>query len=54
MMVADKMVNLFPQLDQRGFCVGNVTPDYNVENEDWSAFILSREETHWMSGARKG
>lgn len=54
MMIADCVLDKFPWLDRRGFCVGNVAPDCNVENEDWSAFVPSREETHWMSGDRKG
>lgn len=42
-----------PSLDRRGFCVGNIAPDCNVENEDWTAFTPSREVTHWMQGERK-
>ena len=54
MMIADRVLECIPQLDKCGFCVGNVAPDCNVENENWTAFIPSREETHWMSGERKG
>lgn len=52
-MIADGVLNRFPQLDKRGFCVGNIAPDCNVENEDWTAFTPSREVTHWMQSARK-
>lgn len=52
-MIADSVLERFPQLDKRGFCVGNIAPDCNVENEDWSAFTPSREVTHWMQGERK-
>ncbi len=52
-MIADSVLERFPQLDKRGFCVGNIAPDCNVENEDWSAFTPSREVTHWMQGKRK-
>lgn len=53
LMIADSVLKRFPQLDRHGFCVGNITPDCNVENEDWSSFIPSWEMTHWMSGDRK-
>lgn len=52
-MIADRVTECVQGLDQRGFCVGNVAPDCNVENEDWTAFIPSREETHWMNSDRK-
>lgn len=53
LMIADEVLKIFPQLDRRGFCVGNIAPDCNVENEDWSAFTPSRAVTHWMQGERK-
>lgn len=51
--VADRVMKGKPELDRRGFCVGNIAPDCNVENEDWTAFTPSREVTHWMSGNKK-
>lgn len=53
LMVADKVMMEAPELDRHGFCVGNIAPDCNVENEDWTAFTPSREVTHWMRGERK-
>lgn len=53
LMIADSVLERFPNLDKRGFCVGNIAPDCNVENENWTAFVPSREVTHWMSGKRK-
>ena len=53
LMIADSVLQHIPSLDRRGFCVGNIAPDCNVENEDWTAFTPSREVTHWMQGARK-
>ena len=53
LMIADRVLQHFPELDRRGFCVGNIAPDCNVENEDWTAFTPSREVTHWMQGQRK-
>ena len=53
LMIADSVLQYFPSLDRHGFCIGNIAPDCNVENEDWTAFTPSREVTHWMQGERK-
>lgn len=53
MMVADRVLMRVPELDPKGFGVGNVAPDCNIENEDWSGFTPPREITHWMSSGRK-
>ena len=53
LMIADSVLKHFPSLERRGFCVGNIAPDCNVENEDWTAFTPPREVTHWMQGERK-
>lgn len=53
LMVADEVVKLMPFLCRHEFFVGNIAPDCNVENEDWTSFIPSREVTHWMGNERK-
>ncbi len=53
LMIADQVLARLPELDRRGFCVGSIAPDCNVENEDWTAFTPSRAVTHWMRGQRK-
>ena len=53
LMIADRVLEALPQLDARGFCVGSIAPDCNVENADWTAFTPPREVTHFMSGERK-
>lgn len=53
LMIADELLKIFPQLDRRGFCVGNIAPDCNVENADWTEFTPPRAVTHWMQGRRK-
>lgn len=53
MMVADTVLEQFPQLDRHGFYVGNVAPDCNIQNEDWTEFTPPRAVTHWMQGQRK-
>jgi hypothetical protein len=53
LMVADGVLKHLPGLNRRGFCVGNIAPDCNVENEDWTAFIPPKEVTHWMQSDTK-
>lgn len=53
LMIADSVMKQCPELDRHGFCVGNIAPDCNVENEDWTSFTPSREVTHWMNEKRK-
>ena len=53
LIIADGLLERFSQLHRRGFCVGNIAPDCNIENEDWTAFTPSREITHWMQGEKK-
>jgi hypothetical protein len=52
-MIADNLLIRGLNLDKKGFCVGNIAPDCNVENEDWTSFTPSREVTHWMKGQSK-
>lgn len=53
LMIADMVMKELSDLDRLGFCVGNIAPDCNVENKDWTIFTPSREITHWMSKERK-
>lgn len=53
MMVVDNLLKRSLDLDKVGFCVGNVAPDCNVENEDWTEFTPPRKVTHWMTGRSK-
>lgn len=53
LMIADRVLEAIPELDRHSFCVGNIAPDCNVENDDWTQFIPSREITHWMASDRK-
>lgn len=53
MMIADRLIDMGLAVDKRGFCVGNIAPDCNMENEDWTEFTPSREVTHWMTGSEK-
>lgn len=52
-MIAEQVLQAFPHLCKHEFLVGNIAPDCNVENEDWTHFTPSREVTHWMGGQRK-
>ena len=53
LIIADEILKRIPTLDRRGFCVGSIAPDCNVENEDWTEFIPPKSVTHWMAGPRK-
>jgi len=53
LLIADRVLESIPELCRHEFCVGNIAPDCNIENSDWTAFTPSREITHWMSGSRK-
>ncbi len=52
-IVAEKVSERIPFLDKKGFCIGNIAPDCNIENEDWTAFVPPREVTHFMCGSKK-
>ncbi len=53
LMIADKVLEAMPSLCRHEFCVGNIAPDCNIENENWTSFTPSREITHWMASNRK-
>lgn len=52
-ILADHLLEFVPGLDARGFAVGNIGPDRNIENETWTAFTPPREVTHFMRGQKK-
>lgn len=53
LMIADHLLNYYPRLDRKEFCVGNIAPDCNIENENWTSYTPSKVITHWMSGEKK-
>lgn len=53
LMIVDKLFAMGVDLDERGFAVGSIAPDCNVENEDWTEYTPSKEITHWMHGESK-
>ena len=53
LMIADRFLEAFPSVNRRGFCVGSIAPDCNIENEDWTTFTPPREITHWMGTSCK-
>ena len=52
-IIADMLMDVLPDLDRRGFAVGSIMPDCNLENADWTAFDPPREVTHYMRGEKK-
>ncbi len=53
LIIADRVLEKVSWLCKHEFCVGNIAPDCNVENENWTQFTPSREVTHWMTNERK-
>ena len=53
LIVADRILEKFPWLARHEFCVGNIAPDCNIPNEDWTEFTPSRQVTHWIKNKRK-
>ena len=47
--IADILINKGLDVDIKGFCIGNIAPDCNIENENWTAYIPPKEVTHFMS-----
>ena len=37
--IADILIGKGLNVDIKGFCIGNIAPDCNIENEDWTAYI---------------
>ncbi|MBQ8497861.1 MAG: hypothetical protein IJ489_10475 [Clostridia bacterium] len=52
-IIADLLFERYSDLDERSFCVGNIAPDCNIPNADWTSFVPSREVTHFMDGKDK-
>lgn len=53
LLIACNVMEEMPGLDKKGFYLGNIAPDCNIENKDWTSFTPSRKVTHWISGSRK-
>lgn len=52
-ILANRLLARGLNIDEKGFIVGNIAPDCNQENEDWSIFTPPRDVTHWMTGGSK-
>ena len=53
LIVADRVLEQLPHLKRHEFCVGNIAPDCNIPNENWTEFTPPRQVTHWMQDNRK-
>lgn len=53
LIVADRVLKKLPRLKKHEFCIGNIAPDCNIPNEDWTEFTPPRQVTHWMTGEKK-
>jgi hypothetical protein len=45
--IAENLLDLFPDLDQAGFAVGNIAPDSGIPDEKWEKFTPPPEVTHF-------
>ncbi|MHA2006217.1 MAG: zinc dependent phospholipase C family protein [Promethearchaeota archaeon] len=45
--IAEKVLNVFTNLDKKYFTIGNIAPDCGMPNKDWSAFTPSKDITHY-------
>ena len=49
LMIADRVLESIPELNRHGFCVGNIAPDCNIENEDWTQFVPPRKSRPYFT-----
>ncbi|WP_130807910.1 zinc dependent phospholipase C family protein [Senegalia massiliensis] len=47
--IAEKLLDLGFDLDEKAFLIGNLGPDCNQANEDWSEFEPPKKITHWFN-----
>jgi hypothetical protein len=46
--LAERLLDLFPSLDEASFAFGNLAPDSGVPNEDRTEFVPPKERTHFF------
>lgn len=51
--IADKLLDLIPNLSPVEFIVGSIAPDSGVPNADWSVFTPSTTISHFKSAEKK-
>ncbi len=51
--IADYILDNGINLEKKEFVVGNIGPDCNRANEDWTAYIPSKKITHWYDETNK-
>ncbi len=47
--IADRFLDLIPNIDETAFVLGNIAPDSGVPNEDWSKFSPPTKLSHFKS-----
>lgn len=53
MRIAERILSLYPNFDEEKFVVGNLGPDCNKANEDWTEFEPPKKITHWIDEENK-
>ncbi|MGF7056413.1 hypothetical protein [Brassicibacter mesophilus] len=51
--VAEKLLKMNFDFDKEAFTVGNLGPDCNKANEDWTEFDPPQKVTHWVTEDKK-
>lgn len=51
--IADKLLDLLPELSPVEFIVGNIAPDSGVPNADWSSFTPNTTVSHFKAADKK-
>lgn len=51
--IADKLLDILPDISPVEFIVGNIAPDSGVPNEDWSAFMPPSSVSHFKTDTQK-
>ena len=46
--IAEKLLEHFPELDEVTFTFGNLSPDSEIPNADWTEFNPPKEVTHFL------
>lgn len=51
--IADRLLDMLPNLSATEFIVGNIAPDSGVPNADWSAFTPNKNISHFKDTNKK-
>ncbi|MFT9493878.1 hypothetical protein [Anaerosolibacter sp.] len=47
--IAETILKIYIDLDEKSFLIGNVGPDCGEPNKDWSEFSPPKKVSHWTN-----